>query len=86
MSAFDGNKLETEHLIRHNQPSKQTSAPDYFQLFFYFLFFCAFVGAGIALVILTVSADPLIIATFAGIFIVIGIAMFAYCGFSSEDY
>ena len=89
MSAFDGNKLETEHLIRHNQPSKQTSAPDYFQLFFYFLFFCAFVGAGIALVILTVGSDPLLIVTFAGIFIVIvsqiGIAMFAYCGFSLED-
>ena len=83
--AYNGKKEETEQLIRHNQPSKQTSAPDYFLLFFYFLFFCAFVGAGIALVILTVSADPLIIVTFAGIFIVIGIAMFAYCGFSLED-
>ena len=83
--AFNGSTEETKHLIRHHQPSNQPSDPDYLQLLFYFLFFCVFVGAGTALVIWTVSSDPLIIVTFAGIFIVIGIAMVAYCGFSLED-
>ena len=83
--AFNGSTEETKQLIRHNQPSKQTSAPDYCLLFFYFLFFCALVGAGIAIVILTVSSDPLIIVTFLGVWTVIAIAMIAYCGFSSED-
>ena len=78
-------KQDTEQLLRPNQPGNQASAPDYLQLFFYFLFFCALVGGGIALVLLTVSSDPLIIVTFAGIFIVIAIAMIAYCGFSLED-
>ena len=78
-------KQDTEQLLRPNQPGNQASAPDYLQLFFYFLFFCALVGGGIAIVIWTVSSDPLIIVTFAGIFIVIAIAMIAYCGFSLED-
>ena len=78
-------KQDTEQLLRNNQPSNQPSDPDYLQLFLYFLFFCALVGGGIALVLLTVSSDPLIIVTFAGIFIVIAIAMIAYCGFSLED-
>ena len=82
--AYNGKNGETEELIRHNQPSNQSSDPDYFQLFFYFLFFCALVGAGIAIVILTVSSDPLIIVTFLGVWTVIAIAIIAYCGFSSE--
>ena len=85
---YNAKKEDTEQLLRHNQPGNpgnQASAPDYLQLFFYFLFFCALVGGGIALVLLTVSSDPLIIVTFAGIFIVIAIAMIAYCGFSLED-
>ena len=83
--AYNGSTEETKHLIRHNQPSNQPSDPDYLQLFFYFLFFCALVGAGIAIVILTVSSDPLIIVTFLGVWTVIAIAIIAYCGFSSED-
>ena len=82
---YNAKQEDTEQLLRHNQPGNQASDPDYLQLFFYFIFFCALVGGGIALVLLTVSSDPLIIVTFAGIFIVIGIAMVAYCGFSLED-
>ena len=82
---YNAKQEETKHLIRHHQPSNQASAPDYLQLFFYFLFFCALVGGGIALVLLTVSSDPLIIVTFLGVWIVIAIAMVAYCGFSLED-
>ena len=85
---YNSKQEDTEQLLRPNQPGNpgnQASAPDYLQLFFYFLFFCALVGGGIALVLLTVSSDPLIIVTFAGIFIVIAIAMIAYCGFSLED-
>ena len=83
--AYNGKKGETEELIRHNQPSNQSSDPDYLQLFFYFIFFCALVGGGIAIVILTVSSDPLIIMTFLGVLTVIAIAIIAYCGISSED-
>ena len=83
--AYNGKKEETEELIRHKQPSDQSSDSDYLQLFFYFLFFCALVGGGIAIVILTVSSDPLIIVTFLGVWTVIAIAIIAYCGFSSED-
>ena len=83
--AFNESTQETKHLIRHHQPSDQSSDPDYLQLFFYFIFFCALVGGGIAIVILTVSSDPLIIVTFLGVWIVIAIAMIAYCGFSLED-
>ena len=82
---YNAKKEDTEQLLRHNQPGNQASDPDYLQLFFYFIIFCALVGGGIALVLLTVSSDPLIIVTFAGIFIVIAIAMVAYCGFSLED-
>ena len=81
---YNAKKEDTEQLLRHNQPSNQPSAPDYLQLFFYFLFFCALVGAQ-AIVILTVSSDPLIIVTFLGVWTVIAIAIIAYCGFSSED-
>ena len=82
---YNAKKEDTEQLLRHNQPSNQPSDPDYLQLFFYFLFFCALVGGGIAIVILTVSSDPLIIVTFLGVLTVIAIAIIAYCGFSSED-
>ena len=83
--AYNGKKEETEELIRHKQPSVQSSDPDYLQLFFYFLFFCACFAGGFAIVILTVSSDPLIVVTFLGVRTVIAIAIIAYCGFSLED-
>ena len=82
--AFNGSTEETKQLIRQNQPIKQRRPAELGELFFYFLFFCVYLGAGIALVILFFGSDPVIIATFVGIFIVIAIAMSAYCGISSS--
>ena len=85
--AFNETTEETKHLIRQNQPTKHPRRPaDQGELFFYFLFFCLYLGAGITLVILFFGSDPLIIVTFVGIFIVIAIAMSAYCGINSALY
>ena len=85
--AFNETPEETKHLIRQNQPTKHPRRPaELGELFFYFLFFCIYLGGGIALVVLFFGSDPAIIATFVGIFIVIAIAMSAYCGINSALY